>query len=183
MDLVNNPLTRWLGRRLRTAADVLDYAHAPKFTQRTFTFEPGEGLRFRTDGRGCRLWYLGEDEYQKAFTEADSNQPAARAAADPDRACPHRRFHVQGDIDRVVETTGDTVPVGFYASVAVTCDECGEPFRWTGLPAGLSPGHPTCSVDERILVAPLRPASADPDFGLGLPGFAVRYHDGDGVGG
>jgi hypothetical protein len=31
------------------------------------------------------------------------------------------------------------------------------------------------SVDETELHAPLRPASVDPDFGLGLPGFAIQY--------
>lgn len=29
-------------------------------------------------------------------------------------------------------------------------------------------------VDETELRAPLRPASADPDFGLGIPGVAIR---------
>jgi hypothetical protein len=30
-----------------------------------------------------------------------------------------------------------------------------------------------CSVDETELRAPLRPASSDPDFGMGLPGFGI----------
>ncbi|WP_439947213.1 hypothetical protein [Streptomyces sp. BBFR109] len=54
---------------------------------------------------------------------------------------------------------------------------CGEPFRWTGVQAGVSPRQPMCSVDETELRAPLRPASADPDFGLGLPGFTVNYRE------
>ncbi len=32
-----------------------------------------------------------------------------------------------------------------------------------------------CSVDETELRAPIRPASSDPDFSLGLPGFAVNF--------
>jgi len=36
-----------------------------------------------------------------------------------------------------------------------------------------------CSVDETVLVAPLRPASADPDFGMGLPGYAIQFRDGN----
>lgn len=32
-------------------------------------------------------------------------------------------------------------------------------------------------VDERELHAPIRPASSDPDFGLGIPGFAIRFYD------
>ena len=54
------------------------------------------------------------------------------------------------------------------------CVDCDEPFRWIGVPIGLSPRQPMVSVDETELRAPLRPASSDPDFGLGLPGFAVR---------
>ena len=38
----------------------------------TFTFEQGRGIVFRTDGKGCRLAYLGNDEYDKAHTEADT---------------------------------------------------------------------------------------------------------------
>lgn len=33
----------------------------------------------------------------------------------------------------------------------------------------------TADPDETELRAPLRPASSDPDFGLGLPGYAIRY--------
>jgi hypothetical protein len=67
--------------------------------------------------------------------------------------------------------------VGFSASVFVRCTDCDERFRWIGVPAGLSPHRPMCSVDETELRAPLRPASSDPDFGMGIPGFAVRYRD------
>lgn len=94
---------------------------------------------------------------------------------DPDRPCPHHDFAAKIDVHRITRDDDDPTVVGYYAEITVTCDGCGEPFRWTGVPAGLSPAHPMCSVDETELRAPLRPASADPDFGLGLPGFAVRY--------
>jgi hypothetical protein len=45
-----------------------------------FTFETGEGLRIREDGKGCRLWYLGEAEYDKAHDQADSAAEDARRA-------------------------------------------------------------------------------------------------------
>jgi hypothetical protein len=35
-----------------------------------------------------------------------------------------------------------------------------------------------CSVDEFELRAPIRPASGDPDFGLGIPGYAVSWEEG-----
>lgn len=38
----------------------------------TFTFEEGEGIRFRQDRRGCPLAYLGMDHYERAHNEADS---------------------------------------------------------------------------------------------------------------
>lgn len=37
----------------------------------SFTFEDHEGIRFRTDGRGCPLWYLGDADYDRAHDEAD----------------------------------------------------------------------------------------------------------------
>lgn len=57
---------------LRTLADRIDHAGAPKGMYWTFTFEDGEGIRFREDGKGCPLWYLGDGDHERAFTEADS---------------------------------------------------------------------------------------------------------------
>lgn len=51
-----------------------------------------------------------------------------------------------------------------------------------GVQAGLSSARPTCSVDETELLAPLRPASSDPDFGLGIPGFAITWQAPDAAG-
>lgn len=58
---------------LRRIADRIDYAGAPRAIGYTFTFEQGEGLRFREDGKGCPLWYLGDDDYERAHAEADKN--------------------------------------------------------------------------------------------------------------
>lgn len=97
---------------------------------------------------------------------------------DMDKPCPHESFDVQAMINRVQGSGEAPEIVAFYAEIAVQCHDCGEPFRWTGVEAGLRPDRPMCSVDERELRAPIRPASADPDFGMGIPGFAVRYHEG-----
>lgn len=97
---------------------------------------------------------------------------------DPDRPCPHEDFDAYVAVNRITASDTDPTVIGYAADIKVNCRVCDEPFRWTGVPAGLSPGHPTCSVDETELRAPLRPASADPDFGLGLPGFAVNYRPG-----
>jgi hypothetical protein len=97
----------------------------------------------------------------------------------PDRACPHLHFNADVAVNRVgVEDTDDGMPDGYMADIRVWCTDCGERFRWMGLPAGVSFRHPMVSVDEAELHAPLRPASSDPDFGLGIPGFAINYRPG-----
>lgn len=99
------------------------------------------------------------------------------APADPDRACPHEDFQAVVGVDRLTASDDDPTVVAYAASVRVACAACGEPFRWVGVQAGQSPARPMCSVDETELRAPIRPASADPDFGLGIPGFAVRWRE------
>ncbi|MFC5635882.1 hypothetical protein [Streptomyces bullii] len=97
--------------------------------------------------------------------------------ANPDRPCLHENFDAFVEVNRVTASDDAPTVVGYHADIKVNCHDCDEPFRWTGLQAGLSMSGPMCSVDETELRAPLRPASADPDFGLGLPGFAVRYRE------
>lgn len=57
---------------LRRLADRIDHAGAPKLTHWSFTFELGRGLVFRDDGKGCRVAYLGDDEYDRAHQESDT---------------------------------------------------------------------------------------------------------------
>jgi len=59
-----------IGWRLRCWADRLDRPGAPKATHVRFTFEERVGIVFRDDGRGCRLWYYGDQDYERAHTEA-----------------------------------------------------------------------------------------------------------------
>lgn len=74
-------LTHWIAERLRRTADRIDHEGAPKITHRTFTFEQGEGIRFREDGRGCHVAYLGDAEYGKAHDQADNPAPRIDWAA------------------------------------------------------------------------------------------------------
>jgi hypothetical protein len=93
---------------------------------------------------------------------------------DLDRACPHEDFAAEVEVNRLSSVDGG--PIGAYsADIRVSCIACGEPFRWIGVQAGVKGDRPMCSVDETELHAPLRPASSDPDFGLGIPGFAVTW--------
>lgn len=59
---------------MRRWADRLDHAGAPKAIGWSFTIEAHNGgkPRFRDDGKGCQLWYLGDADYERAHTEADT---------------------------------------------------------------------------------------------------------------
>lgn len=100
---------------------------------------------------------------------------------DLDKPCPHLNFDAVVTVARVGEAeTTDGLPRAYSAEITVCCAHCKEPFRWVGLPAGLSFARPMVSPDERELRAPLRPASSDPDFGMGIPGFAINFTPGPG---
>lgn len=68
----------------------------------------------------------------------------------------------------------DAYPEAYMAEIRLTCADCGEPFRWTGLSAGINFRVPMTDVTGQELRAPIRPASSDPDFGLGLPSFGIN---------
>lgn len=94
--------------------------------------------------------------------------------ANPDRACEHPDFVAEVEVNRLNDTDGGPI-TAYSADLRISCAACGEPFRFIGVRAGASGGEPRCSVDEAELHIPIRPASADPDFGLGIPGFAIQY--------
>ncbi len=87
--------------------------------------------------------------------------------------CPHDEFEAVVEVNRLCRERGGVVS-GYSADVRIWCKHCTERFRFIGVPAGLMADRPTCSVDETELRAPIRPASSDPDFGLGIPGFSIR---------
>jgi len=92
---------------------------------------------------------------------------------DPDRACPHEDFVACVEVNRLTSVEDGPV-AGYSAEMTIRCAQCDEPFRFVGCVAGMSPRQPMVSPDEATLRAPIRPASSDPDFGLGIPGFAIR---------
>jgi hypothetical protein len=74
---------RWIAAHLRKCADRIDQRGATRLlTDRSFTFEPGMGMVFRQDGRGCPLAYVGEDNYEKAHSESDANIEHAQRFAE-----------------------------------------------------------------------------------------------------
>ena len=112
---------------------------------------------------------------------AGSNLRAAarllrRYDADPDRACPHDRYTVDLDVRPLAGPDGRPVP-GSLAELRIACADCREQFRFTGLPVGLDSGRPMVSPDHTELRAPIRPASQDPDLGLGRPDAVTDRQD------
>lgn len=84
--------------------------------------------------------------------------------ADPDRACPHPDMLVAANVYRLTDdgpTDPAAQPLAYHVDVTVTCTSCGERFVFDGVPVGVSPDHPTCSLDRTELRAPIRPASID----------------------
>jgi len=55
--------------------------------------------------------------------------------------CKHEQFEAHVDVNRLSDTGR------FSADVRIKCVQCGEPFRFLGLPAGVDPDGPTVSVD------------------------------------
>ncbi len=68
--------------------------------------------------------------------------------------CEHKNFVASVTVNRL-EDKG-----AFFADIRVQCDECGEPFRFIGVAAGLSFGQPMASVDGLELRAPIEPNGA-----------------------
>ncbi|BFP50079.1 hypothetical protein KCMC57_64470 (plasmid) [Kitasatospora sp. CMC57] len=106
-----------------------------------------------------------------------TTNPLEPTVQNPDLPCPHQDFEASVEVNRLTANDNDPTVIGYSADIKVRCANCQEQFRWTGLQAGLSQAHPMCSIDESVLCAPLRPASADPDFGIGLPGYAINYRE------
>jgi hypothetical protein len=105
----------------------------------------------------------------------DDEDNEVMTTADPDKPCPHEDFHTEVGINRLTSEPDGPV-TAYIADIRIRCVQCDEPFRWVGVPAGMKPDRPMVSIDETELHAPIRPASADPDFGLGIPGYAIRMN-------
>lgn len=65
--------------------------------------------------------------------------------------CAHEDFAANVAVARLLDTGK------FVAEVTVHCTQCGEPFRFVGVPAGLRFDAPTVSIDGTTLNAPIEP--------------------------
>jgi hypothetical protein len=70
------------GWRLRRLADRIDPANTPRHMGYSFTMESGRGIVFNAEGRGCPLWYLGEADNARAWSEAGTQWTRAPRPGD-----------------------------------------------------------------------------------------------------
>lgn len=72
---------------------------------------------------------------------------------DEPRPCEHENFRADVAVNRLLDSGM------FAADVKIECTDCGEPFRFVGLPAGVSFERPMVAIDGLELRAPIEPAS------------------------
>lgn len=85
---------------------------------------------------------------ENAYTELLGNLPPAdRTPAD----CQHEQFAACASVTRL-EDTGR-----FICELRVVCVQCREPFRFKGMPPGLSFEVPTVSIDGLEANLPIEP--------------------------
>lgn len=70
--------------------------------------------------------------------------------------CLHRNFSADVAV-AIIEDAASWV-----AEVSVKCTDCGEKFRFTGVPAGFNPNQPMTSIDGCELRAPIAPVGDRP---------------------
>lgn len=88
-------------------------------------------------------------------------------------SCGHANFAADVQVARLSDY--DNGPItGYTADVRLSCDDCGEPFEFIGLPIGWLASEPAVSVDGREARMPVRPTTAPEGFGEHLTGFTVR---------
>lgn len=87
------------------------------------------------------------------------------------KTCKHERFATTTRVVRLTETKKGPV-IGFSLEVHAKCDQCGLPFRFMGVAAGLSALEPAVSPDGLELRVPLEPAIV-PEI-LGFPRVSGR---------
>lgn len=83
---------------------------------------------------------------------AHDEQPARADSA----GCDHPVFESRVEVSRLTSSDGGPV-TGYAADITIRCRACGLPFRFLGLPCGLSPEQLMVSVLGDELRAPIEP--------------------------
>lgn len=87
--------------------------------------------------------------------------------------CPHSGHRAEVDVI-FLEDVG-----AWTADVRISCDACGEKFRFVGVQPGLSGAGPRRSIEGTELHVPIRPVSQS-DEPTGMMGYTVQISDGPG---
>jgi len=81
-------------------------------------------------------------------------------------------FNASVNVIRLTEENDETKVKGYTTEIRVSCHECGLPFEFIGVDAGMMPTKPMASVDAQELRAPIRPKGCQ--LLPAIPGFNVR---------
>lgn len=87
--------------------------------------------------------------------------------------CDHKNFVVNADIARCTRSEEDDTVVAYYCELHVKCTVCDKPFEFIGLPMGMSPGQPMCSVDGQEARMPIKPVGES--MPIDVMGFGVKF--------
>lgn len=96
--------------------------------------------------------------------------------------CNHKSFAAKCEVSRLVKPTNKSdIADDYTMDVTVKCAECGMPFEFIGVPAGISFKHPTVSADFKELRVPIRPNtdSFATDISYDFPGLIEKTKNTD----
>lgn len=79
----------------------------------------------------------------------------------PKQECVHAAFESNVKVFRLTNSETGKVEA-FSAAVRITCTDCGAQFQFQGIPPGLTPEHPTVSIDCLEANLPIVPAGSAP---------------------
>ncbi len=114
-----------------------------------------------------KMFYAWDDAVDKIYNEPEKSAPVISQTRILDQRCKHMHFAVKAKVNRLVGmeiVDVDKIDIatsrvtGHTLDLAVLCKDCGLPFRFLGLQAGLHPREPRVSIDATELRAPLEPS-------------------------
>jgi hypothetical protein len=75
--------------------------------------------------------------------------------------CQHLNFSAIVDVHRLLDDADQSKVVGYASEIKINCADCGLPFVFKGLPAGVSitNSNAMVSMDGKELRAPLKPSA------------------------
>lgn len=71
--------------------------------------------------------------------------------------CEHLNFKAEVNVTRLTEPTDPDRVTGYTTDISVHCADCMMPFRWVGVPFGMSSSKPMTDPERVELRAPIEP--------------------------